>query len=397
LASKIIDRSALQGEVVELFKAAIKSPVTRDVYERRLLNFLDHINMTPEQFLSMAKESTSNTEKKIIAFAFKLKARHEKGEIAAGTVHNCVKCVRLLLEMNDIYLNWKKISRILPKVRRYALDRIPTTDEIREILDASDIRSKPLTLIFVSSGIREGAIEMLRVGDYSHIKRDGETVAGRLVVYAGDSEQYVAFVTYETCAALDKYLEFRKEHAEDVSNLSPLFRDAFDPIITTHHRSGKIPKEMTAHSIRQHYNRLLRSIGIRKERKRRHEFSVHGFRKYFKTRAEQSGMKPINVEILMGHSVGISDSYYRPTENELLQDYLKATDALIMSREKQLHHEVEKLRVDNAEIDIMKKNYLDMKLTLESKDQQVARLNDTVTVLSDQYDVLFSEIERLKK
>lgn len=44
----------------------------------------------------------------------------------------------------------------------------------------------------------------------------------------------------------------------------------------------------------------------------------------------------------------------------------------------------------------MKKNYLDMKLTLESKDEQVARLNDTVTVLSDQYNVLFSEIERLK-
>ena len=31
-------------------------------------------------------------------------------------------------------------------------------------------------------------------------------------------------------------------------------------------------------------------------------------------------MKPIHIEILMGHSVGISDSYYRPTENELFQD-----------------------------------------------------------------------------
>jgi hypothetical protein len=26
----------------------------------------------------------------------------------------------------------------------------------------------------------------------------------------------------------------------------------------------------------------------------------------------------------MGHSTGISDSYYRATENELLEDYLKA-------------------------------------------------------------------------
>jgi hypothetical protein len=56
---------------------------------------------------------------------------------------------------------------------------------------------------------------------------------------------------------------------------------------------------MTAHAIRQYHNRLLHSIGIRKDKKRGHEFSVHGFGKYFKTRAEQSGMKPINVEILI--------------------------------------------------------------------------------------------------
>src|SRR5215813_3502360 len=99
---------------------------------------------------------------------------------------------------------------------------------------------------------------------------------------------------------------------------------------------------MTGPSVRQYYNRLFPSIGIRNEPKRRHEFSIHGFRKYFKTMAEQSGVKPINVEILMGHSVGISDSYYRPTENELLQDYLKSVDALTISEEKQLRHEVEK-------------------------------------------------------
>ena len=35
-------------------------------------------------------------------------------------------------------------------------------------------------------------------------------------------------------------------------------------------------------------------------------------------------MKPINVEILIGHSVGTSDSYYEPTESELLEYYLKS-------------------------------------------------------------------------
>ncbi len=41
-----------------------------------------------------------------------------------------------------------------------------------------------------------------------------------------------------------------------------------------------------------------------------------------------AGMKPINVEVVMGHSTGISDSYYRATENDLVEDYLKAVDFL---------------------------------------------------------------------
>ncbi len=88
--------------------------------------------------------------------------------------------------MNDIFLNWKKISRILPKVRRYALDRIPKIDEIRNIFDKCDLRGKALTLALLSSGIREGAIEKLDLGHYSPIQRDGKIIAGKLVVYAGE-------------------------------------------------------------------------------------------------------------------------------------------------------------------------------------------------------------------
>ena len=69
------------------------------------------------------------------------------------------------------------------------------------------------------------------------------------------------------------------------------------PSIATYDDKEKIVRSMIPHAIRQYYNRLLHSIGIRKDKKRRDEFLVQGFRKYFKTRAEQSGMKPINVEI----------------------------------------------------------------------------------------------------
>ena len=50
---------------------------------------------------------------------------------------------------------------------------------------------------------------------------------------------------------------------------------------------------------------------------------AHGYRKFYKSRAEQV-MNPINVEATMGHDLGISQSYWKPTEKEVLEDYLKA-------------------------------------------------------------------------
>ena len=51
-------------------------------------------------------------------------------------------------------------------------------------------------------------------------------------------------------------------------------------------------------------------------------------------------MKPINVEILLSNNVGISNSYYKPTENELLEDYLKVSDLLIIDKQGKLKKEL---------------------------------------------------------
>jgi hypothetical protein len=44
----------------------------------------------------------------------------------------------------------------------------------------------------------------------------------------------------------------------------------------------------------------------------------------------------INIETLMGHSIRISDSYYRATAPELLEDYLKAVPSLSVSIETEI-------------------------------------------------------------
>jgi hypothetical protein len=68
------------------------------------------------------------------------------------------------------------------------------------------------------------------------------------------------------------------------------------------------------------------------EGERRHEWkTTHSFRKFFETHA-MSVMKPLNVALLISHDTGITESYWRPTEKEVLADYLKAVGLLTINK-----------------------------------------------------------------
>ena len=48
---------------------------------------------------------------------------------------------------------------------------------------------------------------------------------------------------------------------------------------------------------------------------------------------------------MLGHSIGLSNSYYRPHPEELLEEYLKAVDLLTINEENRLKRKVEMLEV----------------------------------------------------
>jgi hypothetical protein len=67
-------------------------------------------------------------------------------------------------------------------------------------------------------------------------------------------------------------------------------------------------------------------------------------------------MRPVNVELTMGHDIGISKSYYKPTEKEVLEDYVKAVDILSVNNtgNKELESKVIELTNRQDEIALMK-------------------------------------------
>jgi hypothetical protein len=75
-----------------------------------------------------------------------------------------------------------------------------------------DRRIKPVVYTMVSSGTRIGAWDYLRWKDVVPIEdKDGKVLAAKLIVYAGDPEEYYSFLTPEAYYALKDWMDFRSE------------------------------------------------------------------------------------------------------------------------------------------------------------------------------------------
>jgi hypothetical protein len=343
-----------------LFLYGMKAPMTREKYRGRVAKFFDFIGFTEGTIEERAKTSTERGKKQpdwvfvsVLRFVQAQKERVSSGEISPATLRNYTKAVKLFCEMNDIVITWKKITRGLPKARRFADDRAPTRDELRRIVDYPDRRIKPIVCTMASSGMRLEAWNYLRWSHIKPIERDGKVIAAKLTVYAGDPEEYFTFITPEAYHALSSWMTFRKDSGEDITPKSWVMRDLWDTKKGCIQHFVTIPKKLRATGVKRLVEDALWTQGLRTklpDGKRRHEFQAnHGFRKFFKTMCETIGVKPIVTETLMGHSTGISDSYYRPSEMDLLEEYLKAVDALTISNENRLKMQVEVLASSTKE------------------------------------------------
>ena len=61
-----------------------------------------------------------------------------------------------------------------------------------------------------------------------------------------------------------------------------------------------------------------------------------------------------NIKLLMDHSLGESQNYHRPTEEELLEDYLNVAELLTINEERRLKSKIEKMKIQQDELDLMK-------------------------------------------
>ena len=206
---------------------------------------------------------------------------------------------------------------------------------------------------------------------------NGVVLTAKLIVYPNEPEQYFTFMTPEAYRATKEWMDFRASFGEEITGESWVLRNTWQKVRPRYgHRIGlaKYPKQFKSTGIKTLVGRALQIQGIRPKltlvngRKNHDWKTLHGFRKFFKTQTERT-MKSLNVEILMGHDIGLADSYYRPTEQELLKDYLSSVDLLTIHDDKtKLEKQIKELNEKSTDTEYI------IKGRLREKDEQIQTL-----------------------
>jgi hypothetical protein len=198
----------------------------------------------------------------------------------------------------------------------------------------------------------------------------------------------------EAYNAVKEWMDFRQSFGEKITSESWLMRNLWQ---IKSQRYGnylglaKHPKRFSVDGIRMLINDAWKIQGVRDKNENgdRYPFkSLHGFRKFFETEC-QKVVKSINVSILMSHDTGITQHYYKPKEEELLEDYLKASDLLTINSDSLvLNKQILKLEEKNKE------NEYIIKGKLQEKDEQIKSLTDQ---FSSMKNILESLVEGLSE
>jgi len=320
------------------FINSLNSERTKKLYAYCLRQFLEYSNNV--DLHSFLIDPVQQKEKLIIEYLVQRKVSAPFKNVILATIrHAC--------EINDVVLNWKKIKKFTKSQKTgneiVGKDRGYTHEEIQTILEFSDQRLKTAFLILASTGIRIGALGLLRIGDLERIED-----LYKVTVYSGDKEQYITFTTPEATKEIDAYLEFRKRRGENITNDSYLLVKKFSLNEKSVPYKGYSLRSILQFNIE---NTGLRQIGSRSKRK---ETPVlHAFRKFFTKQLHDSKVDAAIMQMLLGHDIGLIGRYYKPTPEEMYEEYCKAIDNLTIDPSKRLQREVKTLQVEKSLIEDM--------------------------------------------
>lgn len=357
-----------QSEAYRNFITSVDSEATKKNYGVALTYFMRFCKLTECSALLRFE----NTKLEGMLRDYIIHLRQDR-KLSPATVASYTAGMTHFFEMNDKILNWKKLKKFKPKFHNIVEDRPYSREEIKKIIDIAPLRDKCIILMMASAGLRRGALPYLRLKDLVRIDRYD---LYKINVYKKEQESYTTYCTPECLRYIDQYLDWRKRLGEKLTPNAPLFRKCFDTM-TEINRVESITKSVIIKTLKKH----LDLTGIRTPtadcRTRNEIMQSHGLRKFFKTACINAGMNPLYSEYVMGHRSGLTKSYFKPSDTELLEGndkalgYLAAINDLTINEEYRLTTKVTELQSKNDQIMELERQH---RKDLEAVQNQMAQM-----------------------
>lgn len=269
-----------------------------------------------------------------------------------NTIHVKLAAITHFYTINRVNLNKTYLSKFKPikkKVRDN--DKAYTRTQIEKLLDSAvSERDKVTVLLMTSAGLRIGALPYLTIGNLSKVYPPGyppDSYIYRIVAYDKEPEQYYTFTTFELAQAIDTYLDYRKRNGEELKPEAPLLRNHFDANSKGARAAANEQKFIGHRSFHNTIDRMLVRSGLKvvrswENRELNEVMASHGMRKYCITQMKKAKVDFNDREALVGHrqSRGLDVNYDRTTEEDRLQEFLKAMDLLTISPKNRLRKQI---------------------------------------------------------
>ena len=428
-----------QNPALDEYLSVLKSPESRKKIPQRLDQVFKALDISgssieerAEVFAKKARDDPQwlDTSMRSLVAGFKKRVEVEK-DLRGITAKHYFSAIKNFCLINNIgtAINWLLLSKKLPAATTKANVRSPTPEEVRMLLKHADRRLKVIVLFFCSSGIRVGAFPYLRKEHITPIykwdylvwkKRKLENdkrfedankivireeedkhviLAAKIITYPGEPEQRFTFISPEAHDALQDYMKFRERDGEKITDDSVIIRDEWQTTEVVKRGANRSmasnPKGIKTGSIERYLARVEKKEGFHQDLPpgvRRYAIkTAHGFRRFFETNALRAGMAKINVDYLMGHSLGISEHYLDMDEFTVLDDYLKAVNFLTVNNDYQaaalLQQQVSELAERNEE-----QTYI-IKGKLAEKEKETEETKKMLQELQLQQQILKAERE----
>jgi integrase len=367
--------------------------VTKAAYTFALQKYMNYLKIDNPDDLLKHQDNPQFIQNQIIQYLIYLK--NPPVSLRYATRSQYVAAIITFYDLNEVALNKKRIYRYLGEEERPIENRGYSTEEITKMLEVCDERVRALILFLSSTGVRIRAIIELKLEDLVFVPDHNFY---QVTVYSEARERYSTFTTPEAASAIKVYLRYRERYGEELTPKSPVFRDQFD---RNDPASAHDVKPLKLRSVERLISRTIEKSGIRtveritelhgeKGKIRKNVRLTAGFRKFFDTQLIYARVEPRTKEMFMGHSIGLDDHYFKPGENYVLREYLKAVDNLTINEENRLKIKVKELTTQNESNEYVINSRLQEK-ELQIKSLQGKYEND-MKVMREEMENKFQQI-----